>query len=69
MFSAPGLLGESMSLEDVFQPGLLGWEVALLVEVNFALEDQSFRAHLVMLMAEESIVHMNDALDALLSSL
>jgi chemotaxis protein CheC len=69
VFSAPGLLGESMSLEDVFQPGLLGWEVALLVEVNFALEDQSFRAHLVMLMAEESIVHMNDALDALLSSL
>jgi chemotaxis protein CheC len=69
VFSAPGLLGESMSLDDVFQPGVLGWEVALLVEVNFALEDQSFRAHLVMLMAEESIRHMNHALDALLSSL
>ena len=69
VFSAPGLLGESMSLDDVFQPGVLAWEVALLVEVNFALEDQSFRAHLVMLMAEESIRHMNDALDALLSSL
>ena len=69
VFSAPGLLGESMSLDDVFQPGVLAWEVALLVEVNFALEDQSFRAHLVMLMAEESICHMNDALDALLSSL
>jgi chemotaxis protein CheC len=69
VFSAPGLLGESMSLDDVFQPGVLAWEVALLVEVNFALEDQSFRAHLVMLMAEESICHMNHALDALLSSL
>jgi chemotaxis protein CheC len=69
VFSAPGLLGEAMSLDDVFQPGVLAWEVALLVEVNFALEDQSFRAHLVMLMAEESIRHMNDALDALLSSL
>ena len=69
VFSAPGLLGESMSLDDVFQPGVLAWEVALLVEVNFALEDQSFRAHLVMLMAEESIRHMNHALDALLSSL
>jgi chemotaxis protein CheC len=53
----------------VFQPGVLQWEVALLVEVNFALEDQSFRAHLVMLMAEESIRHMNEALDELLSSL
>ncbi|MGF6721560.1 chemotaxis protein CheC [Paraburkholderia sp. GAS41] len=69
VFSAPGLLGEAMSLDDVFQPGVLAWEVALLVEVNFALEDQSFRAHLVMLMAQESIRHMNHALDALLSSL
>lgn len=69
VFSAPGLLGESMSLDDVFEPGVLAWEVALLVEVNFALEDKSFRAHLVMLMAEESIRHMNHALDALLSSI
>jgi chemotaxis protein CheC len=69
VFSAPGLLGEAMTLDEVFQPGVLQWEVALLVEVNFALEDQSFRAHLVMLMAEDSIRHMNEALDALLSSL
>ncbi len=69
VFSAPGLLGAAMSLDDVFQPNVLAWEVALLVEVNFALEDQSFRAHLVMLMAEDSIRHMNEALDALLSSL
>ncbi|CAH2794246.1 MAG: Chemotaxis protein CheC -- inhibitor of MCP methylation [uncultured Paraburkholderia sp.] len=69
VFSAPGLLGDALTLDEVFQPGVLQWEVALLVEVNFTLEDQSFRAHLVMLMAEESIRHMNDALDALLSSL
>jgi len=69
VFSAPGLLGDAMTLDEVFQPGVLQWEVALLVEVDFTLEDQSFRAHLVMLMAEESIRHMNDALDALLSSL
>ncbi|MDE1180264.1 chemotaxis protein CheC [Paraburkholderia sp.] len=69
VFSAPGLLGSEMSLEEVFQPGVLAWEVALLVEVNFALEDQTFRAHLVMLMAEESIRHMNGALDALLASI
>jgi chemotaxis protein CheC len=69
VFSAPGLLGDAMTLDEVFQPGVLQWEVALLVEVNFALEDQSFRAHLVMLMAEESIRQMNGALDELLSSL
>ncbi|MBN3803301.1 chemotaxis protein [Paraburkholderia sp. Ac-20336] len=69
VFSAPGLLGEALTLDEVFQPGVLQWRVALLLEVNFTLEDRDFRAHLVMLMAEESILPMNDALDALLSSL
>ncbi|HEY2019895.1 chemotaxis protein CheC [Paraburkholderia sp.] len=69
VFSAPGLLGEALTLDEVFQPGTLQWRKALLVEVNFALETTSFRAHLVMLMAEESIHHMNEALDALLSRL
>jgi len=69
IFSPPGLLGEKISLDDVFQADVLAWKMALLLEVNFALEDQTFRAHLVMLMAEESIRRMNDALDALLSSL
>jgi chemotaxis protein CheC len=69
VFSPPGLLGEKISLDDVFQADVLAWKVALLLEVNFALEDQSFRAHLVMLMTEDSIRRVNDALDALLSSL
>ncbi len=69
IFSAPGMLGEQISLDDVFQADMLAWKVALLLEVNFALEDQTFRAHLVMLMAEDSIRRMNDALSALLSSL
>ncbi|WP_028218247.1 chemotaxis protein CheC [Paraburkholderia oxyphila] len=69
VFSQPGLLGEAIMLDEVFQPGMLAWDLALLVEVNFALEDQRFRAHLVMLMAEESIHHVSRAIDALLHSL
>ncbi|PMS16009.1 chemotaxis protein [Trinickia dabaoshanensis] len=69
IFSPPGMLGERISLDDVFQADVLAWKVALLLEVNFALEDQTFRAHLVMLMAEDSIRRMNEALDGLLSSL
>lgn len=69
VFSQPGLLGEAIMLDQVFQPGLLAWDVALLVEVNFALEDHRFRAHLVMLMAEESIHVVSRAIDALLHSL
>jgi chemotaxis protein CheC len=69
IFSPPGMLGTGMALDEVFQPALLAWKTALLLEVNFALEDHSFRAHLVMLMAEDAIQHLNEALDALLSSL
>jgi chemotaxis protein CheC len=69
VFSAPGLLGEKLALEDVFQADILAWKIALLLEVNFALEDRAFRAHLVMLMAEDSIRRMHEALNAILSSL
>ncbi|CAM2183137.1 chemotaxis protein CheC [Paraburkholderia sacchari] len=69
VFSQPGLLGLTIMLDEVFQPGMLAWDLALLVEVNFALEDQRFRAHLVMLMAEESIHRVSRAIDALLLSL
>jgi chemotaxis protein CheC len=67
-FSPPGLLGENIALDDVFQGNTTVWSVALLLEVNFTLEDQTFRAHLVMLMAEESIRRLHQALDALLSA-
>ncbi|MFC5430937.1 chemotaxis protein CheC [Paraburkholderia denitrificans] len=69
VFTQPGLLGEHVMLDEVFQPGLLAWDFALLVEVNFASKDQRFRAHLVMLMAEDSIQHVSQAIDALLHSL
>jgi chemotaxis protein CheC len=44
IFSPPGLLGEKIALDDVFQADVLAWRVALLLEVNFAIEDQTFRA-------------------------
>jgi chemotaxis protein CheC len=69
VFSPPGLLGADIALDDVFQPAVLAWSVALLLEVNFGLEDDGFRAHFVMLMAEDSIRQMSEALDSLLSSL
>jgi len=66
VFSPPGLIGGGMSLDEVFRPDALTWDMALLLEVNFSLEDQNFRVHLVMLMAQESIRIVRDALDALL---
>ncbi|HWT45120.1 MAG TPA: hypothetical protein VN085_04105 [Vicinamibacterales bacterium] len=66
VFSPPGLIGGGMSLDEVFRPDALSWDMALLIEVNFSLEDKNFRVHLVMLMAQESIRIVRDALNALL---
>ncbi|CAN0627737.1 chemotaxis protein CheC [Burkholderia multivorans] len=69
VFFPPGLLGANVSFDDVFQPTSIAWSVALLLEVNFTLENDDFRAHFVMLMAEDSLRLMSDALDTLLSEL
>lgn len=66
VFSPPGLIGGGVSLDEVFRSDALTWDMALLIEVNFSLEDQNFRVHLVMLMAQESIRIVRDALNALL---
>ncbi|AOK31176.1 MULTISPECIES: chemotaxis protein CheC [Burkholderia] len=69
VFSPPGLLGADVTFDDVFPPNVLAWRETLLLEVNFGVADDSFRPHFVMLLAEDSIHQMSDALDSLLSSL
>jgi len=66
VFSPPDLLGDAITLDDVFRADTLVWDLALLIEVHFTLEDQSFRVHLVMLMDEASIQLVSHALDTLL---
>jgi chemotaxis protein CheC len=68
-YSAPRLIGRYIPLDAVVQPDTLHWSAALLLEVNFALEGRSFRAHLVTLTADESIVRLRVALDDLLASI
>ncbi|HTH60612.1 MAG TPA: chemotaxis protein CheC [Paraburkholderia sp.] len=69
VFSPPDLLANAVTLDDVFRTEMLVWDLALLVEVSFSLEFQRFRAHLVMLMDEDSIGHVSHALDELVDSL
>ena len=68
-YSAPRLIGRDIPLEDVVQPDTLHWSAALLIEVNFALENRGFRAHLVTLTADESIARLRHALDELLADI
>ncbi len=68
-FSAPQLMALRKPVSDLLDPELLGWTHALLIEVNFKLEERGFSCHLVMLMPEESIEMMRGVLDQLLEGL
>lgn len=68
-FSQPTLIGERIAVGSMIQAAEApSWSHALLVEINFALEDRSFICHVLMLMPEPSIVKLRGALDAFLAS-
>lgn len=65
-FSAPSLMADSIPLKDLLQSSDISWKTALLVEVNFRLEQRSFACHLVMLMPENEVAALAAALDRFL---
>ncbi|TPW17526.1 MAG: chemotaxis protein CheC, partial [Halothiobacillaceae bacterium] len=56
-------------LELVLAPAQLSWQHSLLIEVNFGLENSAFKSHLLILMAEEGIDALRDALDRLMETI
>lgn len=68
-FSAPSIMAVRKGVDELLEPERLGWSHALLIEVNFTLEERGFRCHLVMLMPEESIELMRGVLDQMLSAI
>lgn len=67
-FSAPSLLADRVQAAVLLRVEDVSWRSALLVEVNFRLEHRSFACHLVILMAEEEIRTMAEALDHFLEA-
>ena len=68
-FSAPSLMADRVPVQNLFSVKDISWHNALLVEVNFRLEQRSFACHLVILMAETEILAMAEALDRFLESM
>lgn len=68
-FSAPSLMADSIPLADLLQDADISWRTALLVEVNFRLEQRSFACHLVMLMPDGEVAALAEALDRFLENL
>lgn len=67
-FSPPAIMAMNTPIEKVLRSDDLGWSHALLIEVNFSLEERGFKCYLIMLMPEESIDMMRLALDHILES-
>ena len=65
-FSPPTLMGRRVSLTELLRPEAMAWEVSLLVEVKFSIENHTFCAHLVMFTGEDSLNTLKMALDELL---
>ena len=67
-FSPPAIMAMNTPVEKVLRSDELGWSHALLIEVNFSLEERGFKCYLIMLMPEESIDMMRQSLDHILES-
>lgn len=68
-FGAPSLLAENTPADRLLNTDSLEWSHALLVEVNFSLEQGAFSSHLVIFLPEQSIEAMRESLDQLMAAL
>ena len=68
-FSAPSLMADRVLTAELLASADLPWNMALLVEVQFSLEKRSFASHLLLLMPEEEIQVMCNALDDFLANM
>ena len=67
-YSAPSIMAERIPVDRLIDPKKMTWNYALLVEVNFTLEERNFTSHLTFLMPEESIQSMGEAIDKFMES-
>lgn len=62
-------MADTTPLERLLQDNPVPWSTALLVEVDFRLENRSFACHLVILMPEDEIRALMQAVDRFLEFL
>ena len=68
-FQAPTVLGRDAELDELLEPASLAWSRALLIEVDFAVEERGFCCQLVLLMPEDAIERMRGVLNRILAAL
>lgn len=68
-YSAPSVIGERTPVTTIITPHNMTWNYALMVGIDFGIEDRTFKCHMLILMAEESILVLGSALDNFLESM
>ncbi|MES2205256.1 MAG: chemotaxis protein CheC [Pseudomonadota bacterium] len=67
-FSPPSVMAKNMPIGQLMHPSTMEWKLALVTEVNFALEKGRFTCHLTQFWPESSIVSLAEALDKFIES-
>jgi chemotaxis protein CheY-P-specific phosphatase CheC len=65
----PALIGKRVKSRELVASEPVLWSDALLVEINYTLEEGSFRCNWLLLMPSDSLESLKDALDKLLADL
>lgn len=68
-FTAPSIIAERVPVDAVINPANLPWTHALLLEVNYSLENRAFKSHLLLLMAEDAIEALRQAVNEFMESI
>jgi chemotaxis protein CheC len=68
-FSAPSLMADTVPVGQVLAAEGLPWSTALLVDVNFRVDQRSFASHLLLLVPEDEIRKIAAALNEFLAAM
>lgn len=68
-YTPPSILAVRTPLRELLQADNLDWNCALLVEVNFSLDERGFTCHMLTLMPEVSLEIIRKTLDKMLEEL
>jgi chemotaxis protein CheC len=67
-FSMPSIMARQVMAAQLIDPGKVQWSHALLLEVNFTIQNRNFIAHLTMLMPEDGIEKIRGIIDEFIAA-
>lgn len=67
-FSMPSIMARQVMAAQLIDPGKVRWSHALLLEVNFTIQNRNFIAHLTMLMPEDGIEKIRGIIDEFIAA-